>query len=170
MKKHKHSLYPGYDEYYVRMLGKQNTKRLDQKKLAFPGFEQCLQMMRSKVATIQEDGFHFLAPRAEDYLDDLIAALRSEEDSYLKGWLLGIIGEAKSPRAFPVFLEYLHSSDDTLRSWAESGLEKLNTTSEGWRLLWEAHLYGKGLPQFAMEEEARKVREDLARFVEGSKE
>lgn len=169
MRKHKRLLQPEYDDH-VRMLGKQNTKRMDQGKVNFLGFDCCLQMLRSKNAMIQEEGFYDLAQHAGEYLEELLTAFCTEENRGMRSWLLEIIGYAKSPRTFPIFLEYLHSSDDSLRCWAEYGLAKLGTTREGRRLLWDAHLYGTGLPQFATEGEARKVRKDLARFIEGSKE
>jgi hypothetical protein len=134
---HKDLLSPEYDDYR-RMFGKDAAKRIAKRKaLAFPGFENCLKMMRSKNAMVQEDGFHFLAPHASGYLDELIAALQTEEDRGLRSWLLELIGEAKALEAFPVLVKYLYSSDDMLRRWATKGLEKLSTTSEGRRLLWE---------------------------------
>ena len=169
MKKHKSQLYPEYDDH-VRMLGKQNTKRMDQGKVDFLGFDRYLQMLHSKNAMIQEEGFYDLAQHAGEYLEELLTAFDTEENRGMRSWLLEIIGYAKSPRAFPIFLKYLHSSDDSLRCWAKYGLAKLGTTREGRQLLWEAYLYGAGLPQFETEEAARKVQEDLARFVEGNKE
>lgn len=165
MKKHKRLLSPEHDEH-VRMLGKREAKRMEQGKAsAFPDFEQCLEMMRSKDALIQEDGFYFLVPHASEYLDKLIAAFQAEEDRGLRSWLLELISEAKSVRALPILLEYLYSDDNVLRSWAESGLQALNTTSEGRRLLWEAHLYGAGLPPSATEAQAKQAREKLAQLI-----
>jgi hypothetical protein len=133
--------------------------------LAFPGFERCLEMMRSRNAMIQEDGFYYLAPHASEYLDRLIAVFLAEEDRGLRSWLLELIASAKSVRAFPILVEYLYSSDEALRRWAKSGLKALATTCEGRRLLWEAHLYGHGIPSLATEEQASQLREELRHFI-----
>jgi hypothetical protein len=76
------------------------------KQEAFPGFECCLQMLHNRDAMTQEEGDFFLSSRVHEYLDQLLAALRAEKDSYIQGWLLEIIGEAKSPVAFPILIEY----------------------------------------------------------------
>ncbi len=136
------------------------------KKLIFPGFKRCLEMMRSRNAAIQEDGFYFLAPHANEYLDELIAAFQTEEDNSLRSWLLELIAGTKSPQAFPILVEYVCSSESSLYRWAKSGLKALNTPSEGRRLLWEACLYGRGMPSFATEEQSRHVREELALLLE----
>lgn len=138
------------------------TKR---KESTFPGFERCLEMMRSKDAMTQEDGFCFLAPHASEYLEELIAALRAEKDRGLRSWLLELIGEAKSVRTFPILVEYLYSSDNALRRWAKHGLQALSATSEGRRLLWGIYRYGQGTPAFVTEEQARQLREELAQLL-----
>jgi hypothetical protein len=130
MKKQKRLLSPEYQDH-VRMFGKREAKRREkQKGSTFPGIEHCLEMMRSKNAMIQEEGFYFLAPQASKYLDALIAAFQAEEDNHLRAWLLELIAEAKSPQALPILIEYANSSNHALRGWAKSGLKALNRASE----------------------------------------
>ncbi|MGN9807741.1 hypothetical protein ACTMSW_00050 [Micromonospora sp. BQ11] len=45
-----------------------------------------------------------------------------EADQGLRCWLLELIGDARSPRAFALLVEELHSRDESLRDWAERGL------------------------------------------------
>ncbi len=54
----------------------------------------------------------------------------------LKCWLLELIGEAKSEKALSILIKNLRSDDESYRSWAIYGLEKLDT-KEARRVLWE---------------------------------
>ncbi|MDQ2902057.1 MAG: HEAT repeat domain-containing protein [Chloroflexota bacterium] len=105
----------------------------------FPGFKQCMKMMRQHDPQVQEDGFYWLKCHANEYLDQLIAELNVEEKPGLRGWLLELIGEARSPLAFPLLVEYLHGTDEMLRDWAVFGLKNLDS-KEARRILWEAGL------------------------------
>ena len=82
--------------------------------------------MRRHNRQTQEDGFAFLRAHAAEYLDDLITEFGRELDHSLRCWLLELIGEARSPRALPLLLEQLHSSDEALRHWAVVGLQLLD--------------------------------------------
>ena len=67
----------------------------------FPGLDRCLAMLRNRDAMTQEDGYYALLPRVGEYVEPLIAALHSETDPHLQGWLLELLGEARDPLAFP---------------------------------------------------------------------
>ena len=41
-------------------------------KARFPGFKQCMAMMRERDNQTKEDGFHFLLPHVGEYLHELI--------------------------------------------------------------------------------------------------
>lgn len=97
------------------------------RKQNFPGYRACLAMMRKHNPQIQEDGFHALFPHSAEHLDELMAEFWTEKDHGLRRWLLELIGEAKSAKAFDLLCEQLQSSDDGLRNWALRGLQKLNT-------------------------------------------
>lgn len=90
-------------------------------------FKTCMQMMRKHDPQIQEDGFMHLQAHASDYIDELMQELKQEHDTGLKCWLLELIGEAKSEKALPLLEEYLDHTNPSLRDWAISGLQKLNT-------------------------------------------
>lgn len=103
----------------------------------FPGYKACLAMMRKHNPQTREDGFHFLRPHAAEYIDELIAEFQTEKDHGLQCWLLELIGEARSAKAFDLLREQLHSSDESLRDWAIRGLRVLNT-KEARRALFDA--------------------------------
>ena len=93
----------------------------------FPGFRQCMEMMRSRDGITQEVGFHWLRLEAEKSVEPLIAEFRSEQDHGLKCWLLELIGTTASTKAFDLLAEHLSSEDDSLRFWAIEGLRRLDT-------------------------------------------
>jgi HEAT repeat protein len=78
-----------------------------------------------------------LSEHAHEHVERLMLEFRAETRHGLRCWLLELIGEAQSPQAFPLLLEYVSSDDDSLRGWAIRGLKKLNT-KEARRALWEA--------------------------------
>jgi len=90
-------------------------------------FQEAMRLMRRRDPQAREDGFHRLLPHAARYLDDLIAAFDREPDHGLRCWLLELIGEARSTQALPVLVGQLHGDDESLRSRAVRGLERLDT-------------------------------------------
>jgi hypothetical protein len=106
-------------------------------KARFPGFAACLRMMRKRNPQTKEDGFHWLRPRAAEFVEALMAEFRGESDHGLRCWLLELIGEARDARALPLLVEQLHSPDESLRSWAAWGLQALDTP-ESRKALFEA--------------------------------
>lgn len=90
-------------------------------------FKECMAMMRKHAALTQEEGFHYLLPRAKEHVSELIAEFETESDHGLRCWLMELIGEARSERAFELLCEYAQSSDESLQDWAIRGLDKLGT-------------------------------------------
>jgi hypothetical protein len=91
-------------------------------------FREAMGLMRSHDPQRQEDGFHLLLPYAADHLDELIAQFEQEQDDHgLCCWLLELIGAAESPAALSLLGAQLNSPDESLRSWAATGLTRLNT-------------------------------------------
>jgi HEAT repeat protein len=85
-------------------------------------------LMRQHDPALMEDGFGLLRGHAGEHIEELIAEFgREENDHGLRCWLLELIGEARSERAFPLLAEQLHSSDESFRIWAVMGLEALGT-------------------------------------------
>lgn len=105
-------------------------------------FKRCLEMLRSRDAMTQEEGYFTLLPHVNEYLDSLITALQAETDLLMQQSLLELIAASGEPAAFPVLLEYFFASDHWLQSWARSGLAELRKTSGGRRILWQIHFQG----------------------------
>lgn len=83
--------------------------------------------MRSKSPLRQEEGFQLLMPHAALYIDELMTEFRAETDHGLKCWLLELIGNARSEKAFELLKEHLAVGDLAFRDWAIRGLQRLNT-------------------------------------------
>src|SRR5262245_14403563 len=90
-------------------------------------FKECLALMRKHDPQLAEDGFHYLLPRASEFVPQLLEAFETEEARPLRCWLLELIGEARSKAAFPVLCEQAVSSDESLSAWGVRGLKLLNT-------------------------------------------
>ena len=125
------------------------------KKEKFPGFEKCMAMMRQRRdQLLQDDGFLWLEPRAGEFVEELMEEFKNEERIGIRGWLLELIGSAKSPLAFELLASELRSPDPVHRRWAIRGLKNLNT-KEARTCLWEARSFTFGTPEET--EEFRKV-------------
>ena len=107
---------------------------------SFPGFAECMRLMRRRDPQQMEDGFHLLQARAHEFVPELIAEFRGESKHGLRCWLLELLGYARSEAAYPLFLEFLESEDESLRDWAIRGLRELDT-KEARRTLWAANLH-----------------------------
>ncbi len=104
----------------------------------FPSFKKCLAMMRSKNPAVQEDGFHYLRPRAAEFVPQLMSEFDVETDIGLKGWLLELLGDAHDPSLLGLFKDHLRSDNESFRYWAIRGLHLMDT-KESRRLLFEAY-------------------------------
>jgi hypothetical protein len=109
-------------------------------KHTFPGFKQCLRMMRHHDAAIREDGYHYLLPYAHEYTAELTAAFHAETDQGLRGWLFELLGEASAPDLLPLFATALRGEDPALWERALRALKKLDT-KEARHLIFEARSY-----------------------------
>ncbi len=121
----------------------------------FPGFKNCMAMMRDRDPQVQEDGFHWLLPRATEHVAELIDEFRTEANLGMRCWLLELIGSARSATAFELLAEQLLAADPSLRYWAIDGLKSLDT-KEARTQLWEAQSY-----TFASSEETEQFRAQL---------
>ena len=110
--------------------------------VSFPGFAKCMQLIRKHNPQLQEEGFALLRPHAHEYVDELIEEFGRETDLGLRCWILELLGESKSPRAFPLFIDVLRSNEQNLWSWTIRGLRELNS-KQARQALWEARSYTK---------------------------
>ena len=105
----------------------------------FPGFDQCMAMLRKRKSMTQEEGFFWLQSRAGEFVEQLLAELETEQDVGVQADIIELLGYARSLRALPVFLRYLSSPNEWLRIWAEHGLRDLKQVSEGRKALWDLY-------------------------------
>ena len=90
-------------------------------------FQHAMRLMCSRDPQKQEDGFQVLRLHAAQHLEALITEFHRESAHGLRCWLLELIGEARSADALSVLTAQLHGDDESLRSWAVEGLERLDT-------------------------------------------
>jgi hypothetical protein len=116
-------------------------------------------MMRKHNPQTSEDGFHFLLPHAAEFIDELMAEFNIEKDHGLRCWLLELIGDARSAKAFDLLREQLRSSDEGLRYWAIHGLRELNTPEA------RQALFDAGVPKGAAAQPAVAADGRVGRFA-----
>lgn len=112
-------------------------EREQRNKRARGNFARSLELMYSRDNQFAEDGFHQLQSIAADHVEELIAEFRRQPGLGERCWLLELISEAGSPAAFGLLVEQLTNEEyDSLRFWAQRGLQKLGT-KEARRVLHE---------------------------------
>ena len=117
------------DQFYTRW----NSK--------FPGVAKCVELLgrRNVQGSVVDVICGELRDHAAGHAAEIIAAFNAERNEHVRRILLGVLCEAKLPEALPLFVEHLHSADETLRYWSEQGLRALNS-ADARKALWEADL------------------------------
>jgi HEAT repeat protein len=115
------------------------------------GFDYWMKVLRHEIKlhrseldtpSQEEDAYFALQQYAAEHVDELIQAFSEETDLSRRFYLLELIGEARSPKALPVLVEYLRGDEERFWSWAIYGLRDLETR-EARKALWEAKSYTK---------------------------
>ncbi|MFI7649239.1 HEAT repeat domain-containing protein [Micromonospora sp. NPDC049460] len=127
------------------MGGDYERERARKIRMASGNLGRAMHLMRSRDPQAAEDGFALVRDMAGQHVDELIDAFGRETDHGVRCWLLELIGDARSPRAFDVLATELLSDDESFSFWAERGLRLLDTR-EARRLLWQR---GAGGPSAA---------------------
>jgi HEAT repeat protein len=91
----------------------------------FPGFERCVEFIRSRNPAVMEDGFAWLEPVSGEHTERLIELVRTTDDPYVRGMFVELLGAAHDARAIPVLVAELEHPDPQVRDWAASALEDL---------------------------------------------
>lgn len=138
-----------------------SKKSLDE----FPGFAECMAMLRKRKLMTQEAGFFWLQPRAEKFVEPLLAELETEQDVETQSWIIELLVYARSVRALPVFLRHLSSPNQSLRVWAEHGLRDLRRTPEGREALWDLYWKRTSPPILLSADDERLLHETLERIL-----
>lgn len=89
----------------------------------FPGFKKGMELLRKKSnGMMQEEGYHWLLTRVDEYLDDLIAEFSKPENVRIQDWIIELIGLSTSPKAFEFLRDQLFENDPRNKSWVIYGL------------------------------------------------
>jgi len=76
---------------------------------------------------LQKDGFHWLLPRAHNFINDLIVEFRLEENIGTKCWILELLAESKAIEGFEILKENLLNEIKSFRMLAIRGMRNLDT-------------------------------------------
>lgn len=102
-------------------------------------FAKAMRMMRSGDPQAAEDGFLLVQEIAAQHVDELVEEFGREVRHGKRCWLLELLGEVRSPQLFTLFAAELDSDDESIRWWAQRGLELLDT-KDARRLLWQRRM------------------------------
>lgn len=108
----------------------------------FPGVQKCVELLRSSNVngTWVDIICSELHNHAAESFSELAAAMDAEENERVRILLLAALAEAGLPEAIPILSENLQSTQESLRYWAEYGLEKVGT-KEARAILWNYRQY-----------------------------
>ena len=85
-------------------------------------FKKCIIQLRSNEALEYEEGYHWLLGAVDNYLDEMIRLMRSEDDPELRGRYIELLGASADAKVIPVLARELESPHSEVRSWAYSAL------------------------------------------------
>ena len=93
----------------------------------FPGFDACIDLIRSKDPMIFEDGYHLLLPRVKDFGDRIVKLIQSESDPKIKPRFVELLGECEDKQYLPIFEKLLESEIHDVVAWSLTSLERINS-------------------------------------------
>jgi len=85
-------------------------------------FDKCVQWLRSDDSSIYENGYHSILGHVDEVLDKLLKLASNENDGFMKGIFVELIGESINPKAIAFLNEELRSPHREVREWAYSSL------------------------------------------------
>ncbi|HEX8692252.1 MAG TPA: HEAT repeat domain-containing protein [Longimicrobium sp.] len=91
----------------------------------FPGFERCVEFLRSRDHAVMEDGFSWLLERAPELVEELLALAEAEEDDRDRVTFIDLLGGTKSRRVVPFLERMLRHPHAETRWFALLSLEEL---------------------------------------------
>ena len=99
--------------------------------MTFPGFERCVEFIRSDSQAVHEDGYFWLIDRAHRHVDELIKLAFEEEDDFVRVTWVELLGETRSCDAIPTLKRMLNDHNRTVRNYAAESLKKLSLSDNG---------------------------------------
>jgi hypothetical protein len=88
---------------------------------------ECIKKLRSDDVLTYEAAFNEIENVITDYKDDILNAMISESNPFIRGKFIELLGLCKDPTFVPILEKELQSSEDDVVSWALSALEMINT-------------------------------------------
>lgn len=89
-------------------------------------FLECVEMLRSSDPMTFEDGYDWIQGYLNDYIDELIELMLSENDSGMRGKYIELLGDSLNPKVIEVLSGELKNDDREVRSWAFEALKKFD--------------------------------------------
>ncbi len=108
---------------------------------SFPGFDRCVEFIRSGNDAIHEDGYFWLVEHANDYVSELIKLAESESDDSIRVTWIELLGDTCSERCVETLIGFLSHQHGNTRVYSVLSLEAIGVpaalkTAEDYR---EAH-------------------------------
>jgi hypothetical protein len=96
----------------------------------FPGFDKCIEWIRSTDPMIYENGYHLLLLEVHNYGDKIVELIKEEKKPRIKARFVELLGLCKDSKYIPVFEELLRDSGHDTVAWALTSLESLDRGKE----------------------------------------
>ncbi len=96
-------------------------------KINFPGFQECLKLIKSKNPMEFEDGFHLLLPHVREFGEAIVELIKIETDPKIQSRLVELLGECEDEKYKSIFESLLTSKDHDVVAWSLTSLEKLSS-------------------------------------------
>ena len=87
-----------------------------------PGFDECIEMLKSPDSSTYEEAYHWLKGYLDDRVDDLVESMLEEADPDMRSRLVELVGDSGNPKVIPYLESELQSPYAVVRSFAYSSL------------------------------------------------
>ncbi|MBT3200381.1 MAG: HEAT repeat domain-containing protein [Phycisphaerales bacterium] len=93
---------------------------------SFPGFDRCVEFIRSGNDAIHEDGYFWLVEHATDYVSELIALAENENDDSMRVTWIELLGDTCSERCVEILIKFLSHQHGSTRVHSVLSLETID--------------------------------------------
>ncbi len=88
-------------------------------------FDEWIARIKSRDPMVYEDAFHEQWPHGPEFIARLIVEMRLADDSYTRGKLIELLGEAGDQTVVPELARELEHPDWNIRQWALHALRRI---------------------------------------------
>lgn len=86
-------------------------------------FEDCLALIRKREdQSTQEAGYHALWHRADQFVDELIAALNDPQNAEIKSWIIELLGDSRTVKGLNILKRMLLENTPMYKTWVVDGI------------------------------------------------